>query len=124
MRREINKIATLACISMLVVGCILVIGCGSNNGKAGSNNEKVAGIYRSDDMNLMLGSYGSVILDMFEETDPNLLCEGRHGSFSYDGKEIKIKFLTDNNVMIFKVEGDNLVGISTGTEGQILKKEF
>lgn len=86
-----------------------------------SNIEKFAGVYSSSDMNLALDSDGSVTLDMPSEPHPIL---GRGGSFSCDGKEIKIKFPEDKNVMTFKVAGDNLVGISPGVEGKILKRVF
>lgn len=100
-----KRLMTLICLLVLVGGCILVIGCGNGNGK-------VAGIYTNlYGDTLALKNDGSFT----EEMLPIMHLEGAiyHGSFSYNGKEIKIKTLAkhpkNNWVEIWQVAGNTLL---------------
>lgn len=93
-----KKLIILICLTVLVGGCFLAIGCGKNNGK-------VAGIYTNlyGDTLTLTNDGNSTLKFAFIDRPAG------HGSFSYDGKEIKIALPKFALVMILKVAGDNLV---------------
>jgi len=98
-----KRLMTLICLLVLVGECFLIIGCGNKN-------KEVAGIYTTSyGDTLTLTNDGSATLKFgFMYDQP-----AGHGSFSYNGKEVKITLPKYWRwrvlVMIFKVAGDNLL---------------
>jgi len=86
---------------MVLLSIAFVAGCGS----------KVAGSYTSLGQTLTLANDGSVTLEI-----PSMQGKGKtdHGSFSYNGKEVMIKFTGNKFVYTFKVAGNNLIDKDSG----------
>lgn len=112
-----NKVMTLVCLLVLVGGCILVIGCGNNN-------EKVAGIYNRQETNgqelkLVLTNDGDVTLVVSRYSHTGFEGGTHSGSFSYDGKKIKIRIPDNKLDETWQVAGNNLIS----TNGNVWIKQ-
>lgn len=102
---------------LTVAGALGVAGCGSGD------LSKVSGIYNSANMTLTLTSDGSATLKIPPVPAINLEGEKRNGTYTFDGKEIRIKFSDGKDAYTFKVAGEDLIETSTGAEGEVWKKD-
>lgn len=107
------KIKLIGVLVILSVVILATMGCGSNNGK-------VAGIYGIYGMTITLANDGSATLEIpyIPGTHFNLEGETDHGSFSYNGKVVILKWAGKRADEIYQVAGNNLID----NQGDVWKK--